>query len=47
MQMNPLNETLAADPGTEIATGALAQSTVIPIDDEPAPRLMVEPRASG
>ena len=30
--MNPLNETLAA-----------AQSTVVPIDDEPAPRLTVEP----
>ena len=30
--MNPLNETLAA-----------AQSTVVPIDDEPAPRLLVEP----
>ena len=30
--MNPLNETLAADPDTEIATGASAQSTVVPID---------------
>ena len=32
--MSPLNETLAAD--------ALPQSTVVPIDDEPAPRLIVE-----
>jgi hypothetical protein len=40
--MNPLNETLAADPVTEFATGALAQSTVVPIEDEPAPRLTVE-----
>ncbi|SRR6266536_841169 len=29
--------------GTVLATGALAQSTVIPIDNEPAPRLIVEP----
>ena len=34
--MNPLNETLAAP-----------QSTVVPIDDEPAPRLMVEPPLPG
>jgi hypothetical protein len=47
MQMSPLNETLAADPGTEIATGALVQSTVVPIDDEPAPRLIVEPPLPG
>ena len=45
--MNPLNETLEADPGTEIATGAWAQSTVVPIDDEPAPRLIVEPPLPG
>ncbi len=45
--MDPLNETLAADPGTEILTGALPQSTVVPIDDEPAPRLMVEPPLPG
>lgn len=45
--MNPLNGTLAADPGTEIAAGALAQSTVVPIDDEPAPRLIVEPPLPG
>ena len=36
--MNPLNATLAADP---------AQSTVVPIDDEPAPRLTVEPPLPG
>jgi hypothetical protein len=47
MQMNPLNETLAADLGTEIAAGALAQSTVVPIDDEPAPKLIVEPPLPG
>jgi Family of unknown function (DUF6130) len=47
MQMNPLNETLAADPGAEIATGAVAQSTVVPIDDEPAPRLIVESALPG
>jgi hypothetical protein len=41
MQMNPLSDTLAADPGTGIATDALPQSTVVPIDDEPAPRLIV------
>jgi hypothetical protein len=47
MQMNPLNETLAADPDTEIMTGAFAQSTVVPIDGEPAPRLIVEPPLPG
>jgi hypothetical protein len=47
MHMNPLNETLTADPGTEIATRALAQSTVVPIDDEPAPRLIVEQPLPG
>ena len=31
--MNAINETQAADPGTEIATGALAQSTVDPIEE--------------
>ena len=45
--MNPLNETLAADPGTGIATDALPQSTVVPIDDEPAPRLIVGPPLPG
>jgi len=33
--------------GTVLATGALAQSTVIPIDNEPAPRLIVEPPLPG
>jgi Family of unknown function (DUF6130) len=33
--------TIAA--GTVLAVGALAQSTVVPIDNEPAPRLIVEP----
>jgi hypothetical protein len=47
MQMNPLNETLVADPSIEIATGALAQSTVVPIDDEPAPKLTVEQPLPG
>jgi hypothetical protein len=41
--MNPLLETLAED--TAIATGA--QSTVVPIDTEPAPRLFVEPPLPG
>jgi hypothetical protein len=45
--MNPLKETLTADPGTEIATGAWARSTVVPLDDEPAPRLVVEPPLPG
>ena len=45
--MNPLNDTLAADPGAGITTDALPQSTVVPIDDEPAPRLIVEPPLSG
>ena len=33
--MNQLAQTLAED--TAIATGAFAQSTVVPIDNEPAP----------
>ena len=33
--------------GTVLATGALAQSTVIPFDNEPAPRLIVEPPLPG
>ena len=45
--MSPLNETLAADPAAEIATGATAQSTVVAIDDEPAPMLIVEPPLPG
>jgi hypothetical protein len=32
---------------TAIATGAVAQSTIIPIDNEPAPRLFVEPPVPG
>ena len=45
--MNPLNDTLVADPATEIATGTPVRSTVVPIDDEPAPRLIVEPPLPG
>ena len=45
--MTPLNEALTADPGAEIATDALPQSSVVPIDDEPAPRLFVEPPLPG
>ena len=45
--MNPLNETLAPDPDTEILTDASPRSTVVPIDDEPAPRLIVEPPLPG
>jgi hypothetical protein len=41
--MNQLITTLAED--TAIATGAFAQSTVVPIDNEPTPRLIVEPSA--
>jgi hypothetical protein len=41
--MNQL--TLAED--TAIASGAFAQSTVVPIDDEPTPRLFVEPPLPG
>ena len=43
--MDQLIETLAED--TAIATGAFAQSTVVPIDNEPTPRLMVEPPLRG
>ena len=45
--MNPLNDTLVADPATAAATDVLAQSTVVPIDDEPAPRLIVEQPLPG
>jgi hypothetical protein len=38
--MNQLIKTLAED--TAITAGALAQSTVVPIDNEPTPRLIVE-----
>jgi hypothetical protein len=37
--------TIAA--GTVLAAGAFAQSTVVPIDNEPAPRLIVEPPLPG
>ena len=37
--------TIAA--GTVLATGAFAQSTVVPIDNEPAPKLIVEPPLPG
>lgn len=40
-------KTLTADPGTEIATGAPAQSTIVPIEDEPAPTLVVEQPLPG
>ena len=43
--MDQLTTTLAED--TAIATGALAQSTVVPIDNEPTPRLIVEPPLPG
>ncbi len=42
--MNQLIETLAED---TVITGALAQSTVVPIDSEPMPRLFVEPPLAG
>jgi Family of unknown function (DUF6130) len=42
--MNQLIETLAED---TVITGALAQSTVVPIDSEPMPRLIVEPPLPG
>ena len=32
---------------TVLATGALAQSTVVPVDKEPPPRLVVEPPLPG
>jgi hypothetical protein len=48
MQMNPLTETLAEGAAdTLLPAGAFAQSTVVPIDDEPAPRLIVEPPLPG
>jgi uncharacterized protein DUF6130 len=43
--MNQIIKTPAAD--TAFATGAFAQSTVVPIDNEPAPRLIVEPPLPG
>jgi len=45
---NQLIKTLAADAaGTVPAAGAFAQSTVVPIDNEPAPTLIVEPPLPG
>ena len=43
--MNQLIKTFAED--TAIATGAFAQSTVVPIDNEPTPRLIVESPLPG
>ena len=43
--MNQLIKTLDED--TAIATGAFARSTVVLIEDEPTPRLIVEPPLPG
>ena len=43
--MDQLIDTVAED--TAIVAGALAQSTLVPIDNEPAPRLTVEPPLPG
>ena len=43
--MNQLAKMRAEDPA--IATGAVAQSTVFPIENEPSPRLIVEPPLPG
>jgi hypothetical protein len=43
--MTQLIETPAED--TAIAPGAFAQSTLVPIENEPAPRLIVEPPLPG
>jgi len=43
--MNQLMSTLADE--TAIATDAFIQSTVVPIENEPAPRLFVEPPLPG
>jgi len=46
--MNLLVNTLAAvAAATVFAAGAFAQSAVVPIDNEPAPRLIVEPPLPG
>jgi len=46
--MDLLTETLAAGAaGTVAAAGAFAQSTVVPVDDEPAPRLTAGPPLPG
>lgn len=41
--MSPLTAALAE----ETATGPSAQSTLVPIENQPAPRLMVEPPLAG
>ena len=43
--MNQLIKTLAED--TAIATGAFAQSTVVPTENEPTPRLIVDAPLPG
>ena len=43
--MNQLIKTLAED--TAVAAGAFARSAVVPIDSEPAPRLILEPPLAG
>lgn len=46
--MNPLIQTLTALAAcTVFATGSFAQSAVVPIDNEPAPKLIVEPPLPG
>jgi hypothetical protein len=46
--MNLLIQTLTAVAAcTVFATGAFAQSTVVPVDKEPLPRLVVEPPLPG
>jgi hypothetical protein len=46
--MNLLIQALAAAAACAVlATGASAQSTVVPIDNEPAPRLIVQPPLPG
>jgi hypothetical protein len=46
--MNPLIKTFAAIAAcTALATGAFAQSSVVPLDDEPAPKLFVEAPLPG
>jgi hypothetical protein len=42
-----INTLAAAAASILLATGALAQSTVVPIDNEPAPRLIVEQPLPG
>lgn len=46
--MNLLIKTLAAAAACAVLTnGAFAQSTVVPVDNEPAPRLIVQPPLPG